>query len=219
MSNFNNIIMDRKFLSPDEMIASREKKIADFIAQEVKNQTIYGWQLIIRKATGDTMADCRYLWGLERFVNRLTGDNKEVLLDSGQLAFKVFTQQHRYEAIGDTKVYFDCGVAQCSREAHHLVGTKLNLAINNALLIGNHQGEQIAAILKHECNITYIGDLLCFSREDIAKIKGLGSKRMQCLDKTLAHYRTAWGALKRPRKLMRGSIIIELQVIVKAKEL
>ena len=236
--------MDKKFLSPQEIIMERERKISKFLDSEVGDKTIYGWQLIVRKNDDAAIAKSVYIRGLGKMVRRQSGDKNEILLDSflgttewvderaGEArveisfkddleALKAFNEQQRFEINGNHKVYFDCGVASCSREGRTLLGTSLQKALE---LTPNPEcrSVDIKAIinsLDYERNIHTIGDLICFERDEIVGLRNLGPKRMKMLDMTLEHYHTEWKALKRPRKVMNGSVILELQVVVKNKNL
>ena len=215
-----NNIMDRKFMSPQEIIALREKKITKFLKDEVGDKTIYGWQLIIRKHNDAAISKSAYVCGLEKMVYKLSDDKHEVLLDSGAIAIKAYTEQQRFEAQGIDKVYLDCGVAQCSREGRTILGTSLQKALE---LTPNQacRTNDINAIINclSQRNIHTIGDLVCFGREEIADLRNIGNKRLNALDETLDHYHAAWQALKRPRNVMNGSVVLELQVVVKDKNL
>ena len=213
--------MDKKFLSPQEIIMERERKISKFLDSEVGDKTIYGWQLIVRKNDDAAISQSAYIHGLEKMVYKHSGDKHEVLLDAGAIALKAFNEQQRFEINGNHKVYFDCGVASCSREGRTLLGTSLQKALE---LTPNPECRpvDIKAIinsLDYERNIHTIGDLICFERDEIVGLRNLGPKRMKMLDMTLEHYHTEWKALKRPRKVMNGSVILELQVVVKNKNL
>ena len=212
--------MDKKFLSPQEIIMERERKISKFLDSEVGDKTIYGWQLIVRKNDDAAISQSAYIHGLEKMVYKHSGDKHEVLLDAGAIAIKSYTEQQRFEAQGH-KVYFDCGVASCSREGRTILGTSLQKALeltpNQACRINDINA--IINRLDYECNIHTIGDLVCFGREEIAGLRNIGNKRLNTLDETLDHYHTAWRALKRPRKVMNGSVVLELQVVVKDKNL
>lgn len=213
--------MDRKFMSPQEIIASREKKIANFLNNEVGDKTIYGWQLIVRRHNTATIAKSGYILGLQKMVRKYTGEKNEVLLDSGAIALQAFSEQQRFEMNGITNVYLDCGVALCSREGKTIVGTSLEKALEltpNPLC----RKSDVTAIVKslaHGRNIHNIGDLLCFGKEEIANTSGLGQKRMDMIEKMLKHYHTSFGVLKRPRKVMNGAVVLELQVVAKDKNL
>lgn len=208
-------------MSPQEIIASREKKIANFLNNEVGDKTIYGWQLIVRKHNDAAISKSAYVCGLEKMVYKLSDDKHEVLLDSGAIAIKAYTEQQRFEAQGIDKVYLDCGVALCSREGKTIVGTSLEKALEltpNPLC----RKSDVTAIVKslaHGRNIHNIGDLLCFGKEEIANTSGMGQKRMDMIEKMLKHYHTSFGVLKRPRKVMNGAVVLELQVVAKDKNL
>lgn len=198
----------------------REKKISNFLNAEVGDKAIYGWQLIIRKHDDAAISKSAYVHGLEKMVYKRSGDKHEVLLDAGAIAIKAYTEQQRFEAQGH-KVYLDCGVAQCSREGRLTVGTDLKKALE---LTPNQacRTNDICAIinsLDYERNIHTIGDLVCFGRDEIACLRNIGNKRLNALDEALDYYHTAWRALKRPRKVMNGAVVLELQVMVKDKNL
>lgn len=211
--------MDKKFLSPHDIIVAREQKISKFLKTEVGDKTIYGWQLIICKHDDAAISKSAYVHGLEKMVYKYSGDKHEILLDAGAIAIKAYTEQQRFEAQGH-KVYFDCGVASCSREGRTILGTSLQKALE---LTSNQacRTNDINAIINclSQRNIHTIGDLVCFGREEIADLRNIGNKRLNALDETLDHYHAAWQALKRPRNVMNGSVVLELQVVVKDKNL
>lgn len=212
--------MDKKFLSPHDMIVAREMKITKFLSTEVGKKAIYGWQLIVRKHNDAAIASSSYVCGLEKMVYKLSGDKHEVLLDSGAIAIKAYAKQQCFEAQG-LKVYFDCGVVSCSREGRLTVGTDLKKAIELTSQVFWPQCivKNLINRLYYERNIRTIGDLLCFERKEIECVHGIGPKSMDILNETLANYHTAWGALKRPRNVMNGTVVLELQVVVKDKNL
>lgn len=192
---------------PDQVIRQRQQKISKFMADNINNQPILGWQLLVR-----TIDDGAIVESDSPCNNRVFSISD---IDPMAIAMNSYFEQNRFE-ICRHKVRFECVIAECSPNSRNVIGLTIKKALEN-YGVCRQEITAITNVLKCECNIKTVGDLLCFDMVHIKSLHRIGPKRMQLLLEALKLLHAELGMLKKPRTIASNTVIIEMQLLVEEK--
>lgn len=162
-----------------QSISQLERRIYTFFEEEVGPRKMLGWVLLLRYNAPKPNVVIK-----SRFDNNMVyrrDENKEsaVLASSGQLALDVAELKKKND-----DCMFVCNAVKCPSGISDLLNRNFDDFLADEQL-AQRNISLIAGQLLRSCNVNKVGEMLCFSENDLSNMRNIGDKMLSLLKQSL----------------------------------
>jgi len=192
-----------------QSISQLERRIYNFFAEEVGSQKMLGWVLLLHNNVPKPNVVIKSRFNDNMVYKRDENNEGKVLASSGQLAIDVAEIKN-----SNDDCMFVCNAVKCPSEVSSLLDCNLAKFLADEKL-AQRNISTIAGQLLRASNVSNVGEMLCFSEDDLSNMRNIGDKMLSLLKQSLEENHGAKiGMFSSNVHVPTGSCVIELVAVI-----